>query len=183
MSDLKWYEIMREHFGVHLTEARAQIWVQEMCLPDALKHITDFELGEVLHWVRKKREGQENRQTPTLEMLIGWVKWYRKEHARYRNGKKQYDLGELKAMMQKAGTHTERWNILCNLAPSVEAAFLLDEWAARVWGEPYRAAVDDLKTEMAQGIHEVVETRSAALSAKMRVTDEIKTPTANAEEF
>lgn len=86
MQTIEWYDLMREYFGVSLSVDRAALWIKLLKERDALPDLSTDELCNVLRWVRKQREGDANRKTPTLEMLIGWVKWYRKEHAINRTG-------------------------------------------------------------------------------------------------
>jgi len=137
MTDMRWFDLIREYFGVNLTADRAQIWVKLMKEPDALTDVTETELCDVLRWVRKKREGDENRKTPNLEMLIGWVKWYRKTKAAERRGivdGPDGNIGRIKSMMLKAESLDEKWDIMCNEG-TVPEGDILYKWALRRWPE------------------------------------------------
>jgi len=117
MSEIRWFDLLREFFGVNLPVDRAATWVRLMNEPDALSDASEDELCDVLRWVRKKREGDEYRKNPTLEMLIGWVKWYRKIKAEARRGVTDGDdgfLGHIKNAMLKAEDNDERWEIMCD---------------------------------------------------------------------
>ena len=159
MADAAWHDILSEFYGVKLDKRRAVIWLQEMREEDALGRVTEEELCSTLRWVRKQREGEERRRIPTLEMVIGWVKWYRKEMAASRRGYSHQDdvVGAVKAEMLKAGDHETRWNILCDpcsagLLRSFERSTTdhecaeLDDWAAARWPD-WRAATARIKAE------------------------------------
>jgi|GEM_PF-4540323 len=174
--DIHWYELLTEVFGINLNERRAMIWLQEMRAEDALGRITEDELCSALRWVRKQREGEQYRRTPTLEMVIGWVKWYRKEmagdHRGYRN--ESNFVGLLKAEMLKAKDHKTRWNIMCdpcNCLPggakrytSLEECGELDSWAATRWPD-WDAEVIKIKRQIGRAIGESVGNTVASWKA------------------
>ena len=135
MTDLRWFDLFREYYGVNLTRDRAATWMRLMNEPDALSDVTEDELCDVLRWVRKKREGDEYRKAPTLEELIGWVKWYRKSKAEARRGVTSGmdgNIGRIKEMMLKAPDGDTRWDIMCDEG-TVPECDILYRWARGRW--------------------------------------------------
>ena len=135
MTDLRWFDLFREYYGVNLTRDRAATWMRLMNEPDALSDVTEDELCDVLRWVRKKREGDEYRKAPTLEILIGWVKWYRKSKAEARRGVisgMDGNIGRIKEMMLKAPDGDTRWDIMCDEGTVFECDVLY-RWARGRW--------------------------------------------------
>jgi hypothetical protein len=120
--EITWRDLMEDYFGVRLSADKATRWLRLMAEPDAIgSGVSPDELKRVVVWVRKKREGDEYRKTPTLETLIGWVKWYRKETAAARRGYRQ-DSAEglvdaVKQAMLKAPDHDARLTLLYDGLP------------------------------------------------------------------
>lgn len=146
MIETRWFDLLREFFGVTLSEDRAIRWLKLLKEPDAIGDVGEKELEQVLRWVRKQREGEENRKTPNLEMLIGWIKWYRKEQAGqrrgYRSNTDQGIMGAVKSAMLNAKSHFLRWDIMCDPVglgvrverrTTIEECEVLDRWAGTQW--------------------------------------------------
>lgn len=159
----KWFDLLREFFGVNLNTDRAATWVRLLKEPDALPDVTETELCNVLRWVRKQREGDSERRVPTLETLIGWVKWYRKESAIARRGYKAGDpngfTAVVKAKMRQADTNAKRWDIMCDprgvagleLDTTVMECDELMAWAERNF-DNWLHDVGVIKDKMSQGM-------------------------------
>ena len=79
-STIRWFDLMREFYGVNLTADRAVTWLRLLKEPDAVTDTDEDEICNVLRWVRKKRENDGYKTKPNLEALIMWIRWYRKEH-------------------------------------------------------------------------------------------------------
>lgn len=161
----RWYDLLREFFGVNLTQDRVAMWVKLLHEPDALgRDLAEDDLCAVLRWVRKQREGEHGRKPPTLETLIGWVKWFRKEQAAARRGYmpgSHDSTGRIAAARQamlRAKSHGERWNLLCEMSKSQHECQVLDAWAAQKWGYEYTLERDDLIKWMASQIRALCQT-------------------------
>jgi hypothetical protein len=144
---ITWANILEDLYGVRLDKEKVSRWIVLIQEPDAVGDISEAELCEVLRWVRKKREGDQRRQRPTLETLIGWVKWYRKEQAAARRGWRHDTdegiIGLCKSAMLKAKTNFDRWNIMCDpniyadahRSTTVDECRELETWAQSRWPE------------------------------------------------
>ena len=137
-----WTELMEDFFGVRLSDDKAARWVKLIRDPDAIgTSANEAELCEVLRFVRKQREGESERRAPTLETLIGWVKWYRKNTRARRGGYSDNDqsheakMSRCKASMLRSADHSARWEILCDGhgVGDVLGCQELMAWAATRW--------------------------------------------------
>ena len=159
-SDTRWFDLLREYYGVYLTRDRIDTWMRLIRERDALPDTNEFELCRVLRWVRKQRERDEKARTqkPTLETLIGWVKWYRKDQAIERRGDSDSDksmeahIARVKASMRKAENHRDRWDVMCEYAGGLRACQVLDRWAQKRWGDGWRQTTQQVRKEMSESM-------------------------------
>jgi hypothetical protein len=152
--NIQWFELMEDYFGVLLSQRKAERWIYLLQQNDALGgNLTEQDLIDTLTWVRKQREGDKNRKIPTLEMLIGWVKWYRKEQAAARRGYNNDGslVGQIKNEMLRAPDHVKRWDILCESALTYLETVEVDEWATRRWRDWERER-DKIKVAIGEAI-------------------------------
>ena len=129
-SPVQWHELLSEYFGVYMTPAKADTWFRLLMEPDGLPDTNPDELCAAIRFVRAKRaeenakaergpDSERQRRTkPTLESLIGWVRWYRADRAAERHGLSANTPGgfraALKAAIANAPDDETRWQILCS---------------------------------------------------------------------
>ena len=131
MTEIHWFDLFREYYGVALDADRATLWVKEMST--TVKKITEAELCDVIRWARAKREAEVFSRPPTLEVLIRWIKWFRKEKATGReSGDWKRTYQDIKQDMVDAKDPVERWDILCS-CKDVKMCERLDDWARDLW--------------------------------------------------
>jgi hypothetical protein len=91
---MEWFELLHEYFGVYMTESRAKMWLVELRQSTQAggtgPGTTEDELCQAIRFYRSKTgkgtgdEGRRKKET-TLDDLIMWVRWMRKD-ARDRRG-------------------------------------------------------------------------------------------------
>jgi hypothetical protein len=137
----RWFELMREYFGVNLTADRVGTWLKLLNAPDGCRDVTEDELCRVIRWVRQKRERDgEHQKAPTLETLIMWVRWYRKDEAANRRGYNPASpegyIPAIKALLLAAKDTEERLDIMYEPQKYMETdrdRTVSDWWALYRW--------------------------------------------------
>jgi len=147
---ITWYDVMTEVFGLKLTEERASKWLSLLSEPDAIPDVSEDELCNVLRWARQKREHDKIKKLPTIEMLIMWVRWYRKEQRIERYGASHTScplVTQIQSEMRDAHDHAARWDLMCDGAKTVNQCHELDAWARQEWSD-WEQSVSEIKRNM-----------------------------------
>ena len=85
---MEWFDLMHEYFGVYMTEGRANMWLTELRQSTQSggtgPGTTDDELCRAIRFYRSKTKNaadadNKRKKEATLDDLIMWVRWMRKE--------------------------------------------------------------------------------------------------------
>ena len=131
---MQWHEKLEALYGVKMTEAKARQWYE--LISELTNGVTPALLESVVSWSTSKR--QKDDRAPTVEKLISWVKWYRKEQAQVRHGSypansRDGRMARIKDLMEHAKSWTERWNYLCDECKDINECYEMDAWARGRW--------------------------------------------------
>jgi hypothetical protein len=138
--------------------------------PVGVGAVTDNEIVAAIRFARaKEASGEKHRKKgeATLNDLIMWIRWQRKEERENRRG---HDLdttaGSMdhqKNRMLRAKSWEERWEILC------ESHYLmcepLDAWATEYWGNDWVDQRNKRRKEVAACVREVIAAMSHGRAA------------------
>jgi hypothetical protein len=167
-----WATLMQEYYGVYMTASRVHTWSTEIeqPAPVGVGTITDVEIVAAIRFARaKEASGEKHRKKgeATLNDLIMWIRWQRKEERESRRGHDvdttAGSMDHQKNRMLRAKSWEERWEILC------ESHYLMcepiDAWATEYWGNDWVEQRNKRRKEVAACVREVIAVMSHGRAA------------------
>ncbi len=152
-----WNDLLRDYFKVDLDTDEIARWYEEL---NEELHTSPTELKGAIHFAGTHKEKNRFDGKPTLQDLMIWVKWYRKNRREERDGTFSASTQEgfiamLKSKMLNAASHMDRWNILCQPKhycnaqrdTTYDECCLLEEWLEQKYKDWRRPTMQELEEQ------------------------------------
>lgn len=146
-----WVSYLEDMMGFRLYGDKWQRWKKWIAdeTEGLGEDVHDSEILATLRFVRGKKEAVPEKFT--VEKLMSWIKWYRKEECAARKGwRTDTPIGKLRERKYRIGqaeTWLERWEIVCE-PDTAEECQQLDAYCRECWPE-WPDRVTDIWRDMA----------------------------------
>lgn len=164
-----WATYLEDRMGCRLWADKARRWELAMDASSDQEGLggcpSNIELIAVLQFARDKGKSADGL---TVDRLMGWVRWYRKDQREQREGMNGQGSAEefvawVKARMLRLADHRARWDAMCDPAGELGATrtttaqecAAIDEWADERW-EDWRTVTTAYRRELGEAIRRCV---------------------------
>ena len=133
----EWVGYLEDFFGVKMYGDKHERWLKWMSDSDGLGSEPNGTL--ILNALKFAYDkGKIAGDKFTVDRLMMWIRWYRKESAvkslgTYPEGSREARLAKIKQLIRNARSWTERWNYLCEETKNIDECHEIEHWARREW--------------------------------------------------